>query len=123
MYILRVNHLIWSRKYDAIEGNRMAGIGEEGRGTIRPEFNHPIMINFQGAKITSETQGRQYGGMWGAMQPSSDRSRPRSPPRGQACGIIPVIKIDARNCKKFVRAWSHFCVCPASQFSVVHLHK
>lgn len=33
----------------------MAGSGEEGRETIRPEFNRSIMIDFQGAKITSDT--------------------------------------------------------------------
>ena len=29
--------------------------GEEQRETIRPEFNPAIMIDFQGAKITSDT--------------------------------------------------------------------
>jgi hypothetical protein len=33
----------------------MHGSGEEGRETIRPEFNRSIMIDFQGAKITSDT--------------------------------------------------------------------
>ena len=33
----------------------MAGSGEEQRETIRPEFNPAIMIDFQGAKITSDT--------------------------------------------------------------------
>jgi Transposase DDE domain group 1 len=33
----------------------MAGSGEEQRETIRPEFNSAIMIDFQGAKITSDT--------------------------------------------------------------------
>ena len=33
----------------------MHGIGEEQRETIRPEFNPAIMIDFQGAKITSDT--------------------------------------------------------------------
>ncbi len=33
----------------------MSGSGEELRETIRPEFNPAIMIDFQGAKITSDT--------------------------------------------------------------------
>jgi len=33
----------------------VAGSGEEQRETIRPEFNRSIMIDFQGAKITSDT--------------------------------------------------------------------
>lgn len=33
----------------------MVGSGEEGSKTIRPEFNRSIMIDFQGAKITSDT--------------------------------------------------------------------
>ena len=33
----------------------MAGSGEEERETIRPEFDRSIMIDFQGAKITSDT--------------------------------------------------------------------
>ncbi len=33
----------------------MAGSGEERRETIRPEFDRSIMIDFQGAKITSDT--------------------------------------------------------------------
>ena len=33
----------------------MRGRGEEQRETIRPEFNPAIMIDFQGAKITSDT--------------------------------------------------------------------
>jgi hypothetical protein len=33
----------------------MRGSGEEQRETIRPEFNPAIMIDFQGAKITSDT--------------------------------------------------------------------
>ncbi len=32
----------------------MSGRGEEQRETIRPEFNSAIMIDFQGAKITSD---------------------------------------------------------------------
>jgi hypothetical protein len=31
----------------------MRGSGEEQRETIRPEFNPAVMIDFQGAKITS----------------------------------------------------------------------
>ncbi len=33
----------------------MSGSSEEERETIRPEFDRPIMIDFQGAKITSDT--------------------------------------------------------------------
>jgi len=33
----------------------MHGSGEEQRETIRPEFDRSIMIDFQGAKITSDT--------------------------------------------------------------------
>jgi len=33
----------------------MVGSGEDRRETIRPEFNGSIMIDFQGAKITSDT--------------------------------------------------------------------
>ncbi len=33
----------------------MSGSGEEERETIRPEFNPAIMVDFQGAKITSDT--------------------------------------------------------------------
>jgi len=33
----------------------MRGSGEEQRETIRPEFNPAIMIDFQGAKVTSDT--------------------------------------------------------------------
>jgi hypothetical protein len=33
----------------------MSGGGEEQRETIRPEFDRSIMIDFQGAKITSDT--------------------------------------------------------------------
>ena len=33
----------------------MIGCGEEQRETIRPEFDRSIMIDFQGAKITSDT--------------------------------------------------------------------
>jgi len=33
----------------------MVGSGEEERDTIRPEFDRSIMIDFQGAKITSDT--------------------------------------------------------------------
>ena len=33
----------------------MTGSGEEQRETIRPEFDRSIMIDFQGAKITSDT--------------------------------------------------------------------
>jgi hypothetical protein len=40
---------------DGIEGVRMVGCGETGREAIRPEFDRSIMIDFQGAKITSDT--------------------------------------------------------------------
>jgi hypothetical protein len=33
----------------------MVGCGEKERETIRPEFDRSIMIDFQGAKITSDT--------------------------------------------------------------------
>ncbi|MBI5252633.1 MAG: hypothetical protein HY912_24315 [Desulfomonile tiedjei] len=33
----------------------MSGSGEKERETIRPQFNPAIMIDFQGAKITSDT--------------------------------------------------------------------
>ena len=33
----------------------MQGSGEEQSETIRPEFDRSIMIDFQGAKITSDT--------------------------------------------------------------------
>ena len=33
----------------------MQGSGEEQNETIRPEFDRSIMIDFQGAKITSDT--------------------------------------------------------------------
>lgn len=33
----------------------MVGSGEERREAIRPEFNRSIMIDFRGAKITSDT--------------------------------------------------------------------
>jgi hypothetical protein len=33
----------------------MSGSGEEQRETIRPEFDRSIMIDFHGAKITSDT--------------------------------------------------------------------
>jgi len=33
----------------------MRGSGEEQNGTIRPEFDRSIMIDFQGAKINSDT--------------------------------------------------------------------
>ena len=33
----------------------MCGSGEGQRETIRPEFNPAIMIDFRGAKITSDT--------------------------------------------------------------------
>ncbi len=33
----------------------MVGSGEDQRETIRPEFNRSIMIDFQGAKVTSDT--------------------------------------------------------------------
>ena len=55
MYVLPVNHLIWWMKSSDSEGNQMAGSGEEQRETIRPEFNPAIMIDFQSAKITSDT--------------------------------------------------------------------
>jgi hypothetical protein len=55
MYVLLGNHLIWCSKYSDIEGNQMVEGGEKERETIRPEFNRSIMIDFQGAKITSDT--------------------------------------------------------------------
>ena len=55
MYVLSDNRLIWWDKYSEIEGNQMVWSGEEQRETIRPEFNRSIMIDFQGAKITSDT--------------------------------------------------------------------
>ena len=54
-YVLRCNHLMWWSKESDIEGNRMHGGGEQQRETIRPEFNPAIMIDFQGAKINSDT--------------------------------------------------------------------
>ena len=33
----------------------MCAVGDKRRGTIRPEFDRPISIDFQGAKITSDT--------------------------------------------------------------------
>ncbi len=33
----------------------MAGSGEEGRRTIRPEFNRSIMADLQGTRISSDT--------------------------------------------------------------------
>ncbi len=33
----------------------MVGRGKKERETIRPEFDRSIMIDFQGAKITSDT--------------------------------------------------------------------
>jgi hypothetical protein len=32
----------------------MHDAGEAGKGAIRPEFNRSVMIDFQGAKITSD---------------------------------------------------------------------
>ena len=33
----------------------MRAVGDKHRGTIRPEFDRSISIDFQGAKITSDT--------------------------------------------------------------------
>jgi hypothetical protein len=33
----------------------MRVVGDKQTGTIRPEFDHSISIDFQGAKITSDT--------------------------------------------------------------------
>jgi hypothetical protein len=33
----------------------MRAIGEKQRGTIRPDFDRSVSIDFQGAKITSDT--------------------------------------------------------------------
>ncbi len=33
----------------------MRAVGDKRRGTIRPEFDRSISIDFQGAKITSDT--------------------------------------------------------------------
>ncbi len=33
----------------------MCAVGDKQRGTIRPEFDRSIGIDFQGAKITSDT--------------------------------------------------------------------
>ena len=54
-YVLRLKHLIWCPKSSEVEGNRMHGSGAEQKETISPEFDRHIMIDFQGAKITSDT--------------------------------------------------------------------
>lgn len=46
----------------------MHGSGEKQRETIRPEFNPAIMIDFQGAKITSDS---------GTLRTGSKRGRTR----------------------------------------------
>ncbi len=33
----------------------MVGVGDKHRGTIRPDFDRSIRIDFQGAKITTDT--------------------------------------------------------------------
>lgn len=50
----------------------MVGNGEEGRETIRPEFDRSIMMDFQGAKITSDTGFlllREIDGRFGILGP------------------------------------------------------
>ncbi len=55
MCVLPANHLIWCRKLSDVESNQMVGSGEDQGETIRPQFDRSIMIDFQGAKITSDT--------------------------------------------------------------------
>ena len=51
----------------------MAGCGEKERETIRPEFDRSIMIDFQGAKINSDTGflvRREIDERFGVLEPS-----------------------------------------------------
>jgi hypothetical protein len=51
----------------------MVGFGEKERETIRPEFDRSIMIDFQGAKITSDTGfllPRDIDERFGILEPS-----------------------------------------------------
>jgi hypothetical protein len=55
----------------------MRGSGEEQRETIRPEFNSAIMIDFQGAKITSDTGFlllREIDERFGILGPFGERT-------------------------------------------------
>jgi len=36
-------------------GSRMRAVGDNQRGTIRPDFDSSISIDFQGAEITTDT--------------------------------------------------------------------
>jgi hypothetical protein len=60
----------------------MVGNGEEERETIRPEFDRSIMIDFQGAKITSDTGFlllRAIDERFGILGPTPYRGQPRYP--------------------------------------------
>jgi hypothetical protein len=49
------NHLILCHKLVREKEIMMCVVGDEQRGTIRPEFDRSISIHFQGTKITSDT--------------------------------------------------------------------
>ena len=64
--------------------------GEAGKGAIRPEFNRSVMIDFQGAKITSDAgvlmlrEVEERFDIIGPMEDDIDDSRSVRVLRGQS---------------------------------------
>ena len=54
MYVLFGKTLIYRAKSSDMRTNQMRRNGEDQKEAIRPEFNRSIMMDFQGAKITSD---------------------------------------------------------------------
>ncbi len=55
LYCICLNYLILCRKFVRAKESFMHAVGDKQRGAIRPEFDRSISIDFQGAKITSDT--------------------------------------------------------------------
>src|SRR5271157_1701059 len=55
LYCVYPNYLILCRKFVSGRKSFMHAVGDKQRGAIRPEFDRSISIDFQGAKITSDT--------------------------------------------------------------------
>jgi len=95
MYAVPVNHTIWWRQYSDIENSQLYGSREEGSETVRPEFSGSIMIDFQGAKITSYTGFLlllEIDNRFGVAAPVARTLEDRRPPLNSKHPLVQMIR-------------------------------
>lgn len=94
-FVLLVKYLIYRQKSIDMRRNRMHGSGKEVRETGRGEFDRSILIDFQGAKITSDTGFmllREIDDCFGVIAPVAEDLEDRRSPVHATHSFVQMIR-------------------------------